>query len=366
MIPAEAEPIKTFTPRPAEAPPLDVAGPIGWIRQNLFNGKLNTVLTILALLLLFNTIPALLSWAIFKASWVTKAACGAAREGACWAFVVEKFRVLMVGIYPGEYIWRPVASFVLLMGVVILTLFRLVSARTLAILWFSLPLPVFWIINGGMGLTSVDQSLWGGLMLSMGLAVVGILISLPLGMLLALGRRSEMAGVKALCVGLIELIRGVPLITILFMASVMLPLFLPEGVTINNLLRVQIGVILFSSAYIAEVIRGGLQAIPPGQMEAALSTGLTKWQATRLIVLPQALHHVIPSIIGRCVALFKDTSLVIIVGLLDFLGMIKASTQDPDWLGYEAEAYVFCALVYWVICFSISRYGRSIEKHNAW
>jgi len=136
--------------------------------------------------------------------------------------------------------------------------------------------------------------------------------------------------------------------------------------TINNLLRVQIGVIMFSSAYIAEVVRGGLQAIPPGQMEAAVSTGLTKWQATRLIILPQALKHVIPSIIGRCVALFKDTSLVIIVGLLDFLGMIKASTQDPEWLGHEAEAYVFCALVYWLICFSISRYGRSIEKNNAW
>ena len=366
MIPAETCETKIFTPRPNEAPPLDASGPIGWIRQNLFNGRLNTLLTVAALLLLIKTVPPLLSWALFKATWVSDVACDAAREGACWAFVAEKFRILMVGIYPEQQLWRPMVFFGLLASVVLATLFRLVNGRTLAILWFSLPLPVFWVLGGGMGLATVDQSLWGGLMLSLCLAVVGILFSLPLGTLLALGRRSQMASIRALCIGIIELIRGVPLITILFMAAVMLPLFLPAGVTINNLLRVQIGVILFSSAYIAEVVRGGLQAIPPGQMEAAVSTGLSTWQATYLVILPQALRHVIPSIIGRCVALFKDTSLVIIVGLLDFLGMIKAATQDPDWLGHEAEAYVFCALVYWVICFSISRYGRSIEKNNVW
>lgn len=366
MIPAEASEIRIFTPRPDEAPPLDASGPIGWVRQNLFNGRLNTCLTVVALLLLAKTLPALLSWAVFKASWLSGEACDAAREGACWAFVSAKFRVLMVGIYPEPHLWRPAVSFGLLAALVLVTLFRMVSARTLALLWFSLPLPLFWLLGGGMGLARVDQSLWGGLMLSLSLAVVGILFSLPIGVLLALGRRSDMPALKAICIGIIELVRGVPLITILFMASVMLPLFLPQGVTINNLLRVQIGVILFSSAYIAEVVRGGLQAIPPGQMEAALSTGLTRWQATRLVILPQALRHVIPSIIGRCVALFKDTSLVIIVGLLDFLGMVKASTQDPEWLGHDAEAYVFCALVYWVICFSISRYGRSIEKHTAW
>jgi len=165
---------------------------------------------------------------------------------------------------------------------------------------------------------------------------------------------------------MIESIRGVPLITILFMASVMLPIFLPQGMNINNLLRVQIGIILFSSAYIAEVVRGGLQAIPQGQIEAASSLGLKSWVVTCLVVLPQALRHVIPSLIGRCVALFKDTSLVIIVGLLDFLGMIKASAQDPEWLGYDIEAYVFCALIYWMICFSMSQYGKSIERHNQW
>ena len=362
----QVEEIKIFTPAPSEEPPLESSGVIGWIRTNLFSSRLNSVLTILALILLFKAIPPLLSWTFFKATWLSDTACAATREGACWGFVKAKFRVLMVGIYPEAHLARPLACFGIFVAAVVATVFRLLASRLLMCLWLFLPLPIFWIVGGGMGLAHVDQSLWGGLMLSMGLAVVGILFSLPIGILLALGRRSEMATVKAICTGIIELVRGVPLITILFMASVMLPLFLPQGVTINNLLRVQFGVILFSSAYIAEVVRGGLQAIPPGQMEAALSTGLTRAQATRMIVLPQALKHVIPAIIGRCVALFKDTSLVIIVGLLDFLGMIKASTQDPEWLGHEAEAYVFCALVYWMICFAISRYGRSIEKNNAW
>ena len=211
----------------------------------------------------------------------------------------------------------------------------------------------------------VDQSRWGGLMLSVGLALVGIMISIPLGIILALGRRSEIVTIKSLCVGIIEPVRGVPLITILFMASVMMPLFLPEDMQINNMLRVQIGIILFSSAYMAEVVRGGLQAVPRGQIEAAGALGLSYWKMNLLIILPQALRHVLPSLVGRCIALFKDTSLVIIVGLLDFLGMAKAATQDSQWLGYDAEAYIFCALVYWFICFGMSRYGRSIELRGA-
>jgi len=210
----------------------------------------------------------------------------------------------------------------------------------------------------------VDQSRWGGLMLSLGLAAVGILVSVPLGILLALGRQSKMGGISAVCIGFIELIRGVPLITILFMASVMMPLFLPPNLQINNLLRVQVGIILFSSAYIAEVVRGGLQAIPKGQIDAAKALGLSPWMVTVFVILPQAVRHVLPALIGRCIALFKDTSLVIIVGLLDFLGMAKAASQDQTWLGHEVEGYVFCAAVYWVICFGMSRYGRSLEKRG--
>lgn len=356
-----------FIPKPGLAPPVQSSGIIGWLRINLFNSWLNTILTLVGMGFIWFVFPPIISWTIIDASWTySPSPCPPDTQGACWAFVMNKFRVLMAGLYPEEFLWRPVTAAGLFTGLSVLTALRLFSAKYLIPVWYTMPLILFWIINGGMGLAPVEQSLWGGLMLSTGLASTGILFSLPLGILLALGRRSDLAIIKSLCVTIIEAVRGVPLITILFMASVMLPIFLPQGVDINNLLRVQIGIILFSSAYIAEVVRGGLQAVPPGQKEAADALGLGKWKTTFLIVLPQALRHVVPSLIGRCVALFKDTSLVIIVGLLDFLGMIKASAQDPLWLGYDAEAYVFCGFIYWLICFSMSRYGRSIEKHTQW
>ena len=359
--------VKIFTPAPDQPPPFESSGILGWLKENLFSTKTNAVLTLLALAFIWKTIPPLISWAFLDATWsVTPVNCPSDRSGACWTFVFVKFRVLMLGLYPKTFMWRPIFA-----AASAATFFRLMTTRLLIMVWLVLPLPIFFLINGsshlqGFGLATVEQSLWGGLMLSTGLAVIGIIWSLPLGVLLALGRRSSLPVVKAICVAFIECVRGVPLITILFMASVMLPIFLPRDLDINNLLRVQIGIIFFSSAYIAEVVRGGLQAVPPGQTEAAHSLGMKSWRVTWLVVLPQALRHVVPSLIGRSVALFKDTSLVIIVGLLDFLGMIKASAQDPEWLGYDAEAYVFCALVYWAICFSMSRYGKSIEKRNQW
>ena len=359
--------LHVFKPMPDLPAPLVSVGIIGWLKENLFSSKLNSLLTVAALIFLWKTIPPLISWAIIDATWSFSAhPCPTEKTGACWTFIFVKFRVLMLGLYPEQFLWRPILAFALFVLVCTLTIFRMIQTRLLIGFWFFLPLPLFFLINGGMGLETVEQSLWGGLMLSAGLAAIGIIMSIPLGILLALGRRSKLVVVKSLCIGMIESIRGVPLITILFMASVMLPIFLPQGMNINNLLRVQIGIILFSSAYIAEVVRGGLQAIPQGQIEAASSLGLKSWVVTCLVVLPQALRHVIPSLIGRCVALFKDTSLVIIVGLLDFLGMIKASAQDPEWLGYDIEAYVFCALIYWMICFSMSQYGKSIERHNQW
>jgi len=356
-----------FKPLPDLAPPFESVGIIGWLKENLFSSKINSILTIAGLFFLWKTVPPLISWTITDATWtLSPEPCPSGKAGACWTFIFVKFRVLMVGLYPEEFLWRPALAFVIFILVCAVTAFRILYTRFLIALWFLIPLPIFFLINGGIGLETVEQSLWGGLMLSTGLAGIGIIMSIPFGILLALGRRSNLIVVKSLCIGIIESIRGVPLITILFMASVMLPVFLPQGMDINNLLRVQIGIILFSSAYIAEVVRGGLQAIPQGQIEAAGSLGLKKWMVTALVVLPQALRHVIPSLIGRCVALFKDTSLVIIVGLLDFLGMIKASAQDPEWLGYDAEAYVFCALIYWIICFSMSQYGKSIEHRNQW
>jgi general L-amino acid transport system permease protein len=354
--------VQVFKPRPDLAAPTQTVGVIGWLHQNLFNGWVNSVLTVFAVALLYKAVPPFVSWAVLDAVWTGSAdSCPAGNEGACWAFVADKFRVLMLGLYPREHLWRPILAGGIFILMAALSVSRRLKTVKMVISWVLIPIPLFWLINGGAGLARVDQSLWGGLMLSLGLAIIGILVSVPLGILLALGRQSNLAIIRAICVGVIEPIRGVPLITILFMASVMLPLFLPVGMEINNLLRVQIGIILFSAAYMAEVVRGGLQAIPSGQYDAAKSIGLNYWKTTYLIVLPQALRHVIPSLIGRCIALFKDTSLVIIVGLLDFLGMIKASAQDPQWLGHDAEAYVFCALVYWVICFSMSRYGRSLE-----
>ncbi|MGE4299463.1 MAG: amino acid ABC transporter permease [Desulfovibrionaceae bacterium] len=354
-----------FTPTPPAPAPIAAKGVIHWLHANLFDGWLNSLLTVVCVALLARAVPPLVSWALVNANWLGGPEGCAGADGACWAFIGAKLRVLMVGTYPQEYLWRPVATGVLLAGVVAATVSDRCKNRYLVGLWPLFFVAALWLIGGGAGLHAVDQSMWGGLMLSLGLAAVGIIVSIPCGILLALGRQSTLVGIRTPCIGFIELVRGVPLITILFMASVMMPLFLPVDMQINNLLRVQIGMILFSSAYIAEVVRGGLQAIPAGQYDAAKALGLKRWMITVFIVLPQALRHVLPSLIGRCIALFKDTSLVIIVGLLDFLGMTKAAAQDQAWLGHDAEGYVFCALVYWCICFSMSRYGRSLEKRGA-
>lgn len=360
----QTEPL-IFTPLQAQPPPLSLVGPIGWLRENLFNGWFNSVLTIVCIFFLALAIPPLASWSIFNASWTGGPETCQEASGACWTFIGHKIQIFLVGPYPASEVWRPAVAGALLLLLSLGTAMRFFSKYTAIILWLLFPVVGFWLINGGMFLRTVDQSRWGGLMLSVGLALVGILVSIPLGIVLALGRRSKVITIKSLCVGVIEPIRGVPLITILFMASVMMPLFLPENLQINNMLRVQIGIVLFSSAYMAEVVRGGLQAVPRGQVEAATALGLSYWKMNYLVVIPQALRHVLPSLVGRCIALFKDTSLVIIVGLLDFLGMAKAAAQDSNWLGYDAEAYIFCALVYWVICFSMSRYGRSIELRGA-
>lgn len=359
----QSEPL-VFTPTPPAPAPIATKGIIHWLHKNLFDGWFNSILSILCLALLAKSIPPLVSWAIIDANWTGGAEACATSQGACWAFIVSKFRVLLVGTYPQEFVWRPLVAGILFAGVIAATVSECCKNRYLIALWPLLFVAALWLIGGGAGLPVVDQSMWGGLMLSLGLAAVGILFSIPFGILLALGRQSKMVGISAPCIGFIELVRGVPLITILFMASVMMPLFLPEDLQINNLLRVQIGIILFSSAYIAEVVRGGLQAIPCGQLDAAKALGLNPWMITIFVVLPQALRHVLPSLIGRCIALFKDTSLVIIVGLLDFLGMAKAASQDQKWLGNDAEGYVFCAVVYWCICFGMSRYGRSLEKRG--
>jgi len=231
--------------------------------------------------------------------------------------------------------------------------------------WFffvAFPILAFWLLVGGLGLEPVPTRLWGGFMLTVIISSVGIVFSLPLGILLALGRRSKLPVVHLLCVIFIEFARGVPLISILFMANVLLPLFLPLGMSIDILMRVLIGVTLFAAAYMAEVVRGGLQALPKGQYEGAMALGLGYWQMTRFIIMPQALRIAIPGIVNNFISLAQDTTLVAIVGLYDFLGIVRAGSRDSKWIGTEMEGYVFCALVYFVFCFSMSRYSMYLER----
>ncbi len=337
----------------------------GWLRANLFSSPLNATLTVLALLLLYATVPPLIDWAFVAADFAgeTRDDCG--RDGACWVFVKMRFWQFIYGFYPAPERWRVNVAFVLLA----LAAAPLFSERLRRMRWISIafvfigpPLAVVLFAGGFAGLAAVETAKWGGLMLTLIVAGVGIAASLPIGIVLALGRASGLPAIRALSIAFIELWRGVPLITVLFMAAVMLPLFLPEGVTTNKLVRALIGVSLFAGAYMAEVVRGGIEAIPRGQIEAAHALGLGYWRIMGLVVLPQALRIMIPGIVNVFVALFKDTTLVLVIGLFDFLGIIKAALSDPNWLGFAIEGYVFAAVVFWAFCFSMSRYSARLER----
>ena len=345
-------------------PPMSV-GALAWLRSNLFSDWFNTLLTLLAAYLVWLLIPPLLQWALLDASWSGSSRADCSGEGACWVFVRERFSQFMYGFYPEALRWRvDLAALLAIFGAAPLFVARMPRKAVYGLGFLLIyPLLAFWLLHGGFfGLEQVNTSQWGGLMLTLVIAAVGIAGALPLGILLALGRRSDLPAIRVICVTFIEFWRGVPLITVLFMSSVMLPLFLPEGLNFDKLVRALIGVILFQSAYIAEVVRGGLQAIPKGQYEAAAAMGLGYWRTMGLVILPQALKLVIPGIVNTFIALFKDTSLVIIIGLFDLLNSIKQATTDPAWLGMATEGYVFAALVFWIFCFGMSRYSMSIER----
>jgi general L-amino acid transport system permease protein len=350
-------------PLPVERPPPATAGPIDWLRANLFNSIPNTILTLAALYLLAVTIPPVIRWAAVDAIWHAESGRACRGDGACWAFIAEKGRFILFGRFPYEEHWRPLFAVVIFIGLVLASCDRRLWGRRLAILWFAGLVAVGVLMRGGiLGMSYVEPELWNGLPLTLILSVVGMIFAFPLAILLALGRRSRLPAVRGICVGYIELVRGVPLITVLFMASVMLPLFLPTGVTIDKLLRAQVAFILFAAAYLAEIVRGGLQAIPRGQYEAAEALGLGYWRRTRLIVLPQALAMVIPPLVNSFIGGFKNTSLVIIIGLFDFLGAANAALTDANWQGFYIEAYVFTAAIYWTFCFFMSRYSQMLER----
>lgn len=435
---------------PQEPAPLSVAGPLAWIRANLFSSPLNAILTLLCVWLVIDTVPALVRFYFLDAVWsgTNRDACLADKVGrpvgACWAYIADRTQYFIYGSYPVAERWRvnivfvmfalgvvwllwnkaplkkvgvffffvilPTSAFILLLGgprAESFLRFLIIVTFALAVLYLVLSfvpgLMKFWIGEGQLaveeampawqrfyrpkrlillslvvfgllalladkvGLPRVDTGLWGGMTVTFLISAVGIVFSLPLGVLLALGRRSKLPAIQLLSVIFIEFVRGVPLITVLFMANTMLPLFVPQEYSPDRLLRPLIGVALFAAAYMAEVVRGGLQAMPKGQYEGAMSLGLGYWQMMRLIILPQALRIVIPGIVNTFIGLFKDTTLVTIVGIFDFLRTIEATLIDPTWATptTRSTGYAFAAIFYFLCCWGMSRYSIAVEKRLA-
>lgn len=362
----------------AERPPQGAGGLSHWLRTNLFATPIDAVLSILAILALVWFLPPLFNWLFVHAVWTgpDRTVCSTVAQGgiqpdgwsgACWAFVHAKYEQFIYGRYPMDQRWRVNLTAVLFVALLApLLIPRAPYKRANALLFFvAFPIVAYFLLVGGsFDLSHVETPLWGGLMVTLVLSIVGIVVSLPLGILLAMGRRSKLPVIKLLSVIFIETVRGVPLVTVLFMASVMLPLFLPPGTNFDKLLRALIGVALFETAYLAEVVRGGLQAIPKGQFEGADSLGLSYWQKMRLIILPQALKLVIPGIVNTFISLFKDTSLVYIIGMFDLLGIVRQNFSDTSWASPQTPAtgLVFAGFIFWIFCFSMSRYSIFMER----
>ena len=354
-------------------PPATVHGPYAWVRTNLFGSWLSSLATVVFGVLIVRFGYAFIQWALVNAVWSLPmgangpdtAACRAAQGvGACWPVLGDNYRFILFGRYPYDEQWRTAIVIALFVGLYALSAWRRFWRRELVLVWVATLVVIGVLMWGGVGgLTYVPQDQWGGLPLTLILATFGLALAFPLAVVVALGRRSrQLPAVKALCVLYVELIRGVPLITLLFMASVMFPLFLPEGIDIDKLLRAQVAIILFAGAYLAEVIRGGLQALPKGQYEAADALGLSYWKKTGFIVLPQALRLVIPPLVNTFIGFFKDTSLVLIIGLFDLLAAGKVAISQPAWAAYSTEVYIALAVVYFVFCYTMARYSRSLER----
>lgn len=346
-------------------PPKKIIGPVKWMRTHLFSSWYNTLLTLVVAYLLITSVGPLLNWVFLDATFLGTEPEECVGAGACWLFIGQRLNFFIYGFYPDTLQWRVDIMFALLAVAFVPQFIEKFPARKWCGIFGMTGLPVIGYVlipGGALGLETVESTKWGGLMLTLIIAYIGILASLPIGVLLALGRRSDMPIIRGLCVVFIEVWRAVPLITVLFMASVMLPLFLPEGVNFEKLVRALIGITLWQSAYMAEVIRGGLQAIPRGQYEAAGALGLGYWRKMGLVILPQALKLVIPGIVNTFISLFKDTTLVLIIGLFDILGAVQSTITDPAWQNVAVEGYVFVAFCFWVFCFGISRYSQNLER----
>jgi len=356
---------QTFQPIPARPAPVNSDGLLPWMRANLFGNWQTTLGTLVLGGLLLWLLPHILGWTVLRAVWEPNAdACRVDGAGACWGVITEKYRLILFGRYPFEEQWRPLVATLLMVALLVASCTRAFWKPWLAILWIAVLGAFFTIMFGGvLGLSRVETDRWGGLPLTILLASLSMSMAFPIALVVALGRRSSMPAIRSVCTVYVELIRGVPLISVLFMASFMFPLFMPQGFTIDVLIRVLVGITLFAAAYMAEVIRGGLQAIPKGQVEAAATLGLSYWQTQRKIVLPQALAMVVPGIVNNFISTFKDTSLVTIVSLYELTGaMGLALNSDADWRPFKIEGYLFIASIYFIFCFSMSRYSRWVEK----
>jgi general L-amino acid transport system permease protein len=362
---------------PRERPPTGSTGPLGWARANLFGSWWSTAITLLLGYIILRIAVSFFAWAVLNAVWTVPynaqgvantAACQNAKGiGACWAIIADKYRLILLGRYPYDQQWRPAICVLLFVALYVVSAMRRFWRKELALIWIGTLVVVGVLMWGGvLGMPLVTEDQWGGLPITLLLATLGLTCAFPLSVLVALGRRStNLPAVKMLCVVYVELIRGVPLVAVLFMANVMFPLFMPNGVNIDKLLRTEIAIILFTGAYLAEVVRGGLQALPKGQAEAADALGLGYWKKTGLIILPQALRLVIPPLVNTFIGSFKDTSLVLIIGLFDLLTMGTVALSDPPWQSFSTEVYLMLAVIYFAFCFAMSRYSRGLERELA-
>ena len=339
---------------------------MSWLREKLFASWAQASISIVLGYLLLKYLLLFVDWAFLEAVWRSDPQACRQAHGACWGFIAEKHRFILFGTYPYEEHWRPACATVLLLGLWLVSSFRRLWSWRLAPAWAAGLALIGVLMWGGVpGLPYVENERWGGLILTLLLTSFGLAAAFPLSVLLALARRSSMPVLQGLAVGFIELVRGVPLVSLLFMASVMLPLFLPAGASVDKLLRAQLALILFAAAYLAEVVRGGLQAITREQYEAADALGLSYWQTMGCVILPQALRIAVPPLVSTFIGFFKDTSLVLIIGLFDLLATIKLSLNDPKWTGFGVEAYLFAAAVYFAFCVAMSRYGQRLERKNS-
>jgi general L-amino acid transport system permease protein len=357
-----------------DQPPMLVVGPLAWIKTNLFGGIWSSLVTLALAYFLIKFAIGFFDWAILKSVWTVgndangrldPSACRDAKgTGACWAVIWDKYRFILFGRFPYEEQWRTAIVLVLFVALFVVSAMKRFWRKELAYIWIAMLSAIGLLMWGGvLGMKYVPQDEWGGLPLTLILSTFGLAFAFPIAVLVALGRRStNLPAVKMLCVVYVELVRGVPLISVLFMASVMFPLFMPVGLNPDKLLRAQIAIILFAAVYLAEVIRGGLQSLSKGQYEAADALGLSYWQKTTLIVLPQALRQVIPPLVNTFIGFFKDTSLVLIIGMFDLLNSGKTALAEPIWQGYSTEVYIMLALIYFCFCFSMARYSKSLER----